>query len=71
MHAPVTHDDAVAHADGRHHHGGAAGGIDASLDSVCQLAQMGMAGDNVALGAHHADQRLLQFLFRKSGRVKK
>ena len=70
MHPPVAHDDAVAHADGRHHYGGAAGGVDAGFDSVGQLAEMGVAGDDVALGGHHADQGLLQFLIGKSGGVK-
>ena len=70
MHAPVAHDDAVAHADGRHHHRGAAGGVDTGFHRLCQLIQMGMSGDDVALGGYHADQGLLQLLVREARGVK-
>ena len=70
VHPPMAHDDAVAYADGGHHHRRAAGGVDAGLDSVGQLAEMGVAGDDVALGGHDTDQGLLQFLIGKTGSVK-
>ena len=70
VHAPVAHDDAVAHADGRHHHRGAPGGVDTGFHRLCQLIQMGMSGDDVALGGYHADQGLLQLLVREARGVK-
>ena len=58
LHAHVAHGDAVAHGDG----GGAAGGADAGLHGLGDLVQVHVAGDDLVIGADHADQGALQLL---------
>ena len=62
FHAYVAHGDAVAHGDGGELDGRAAGGPDAGLDGVGDLIQVHVAGDDLVIGADHADQRPLQLL---------
>ena len=66
----MTHGDAVAHADGGHHKGGASGGLDAALHGGSQLVQVHVAGNDVAVGADHGDQGLFQILGRVAQGVK-
>ena len=60
----MTHGDAVAHADGGDQDGRAACHLDTSLDGIGDLIQIHMAGHDLAVGAHHADQRALQLFGR-------
>ena len=62
FHADVTHGDAVAHGDGGELHRGAAGGPDAGLHRLGDLVQVHVAGDDLVIGAHHADEGPLQLL---------
>ena len=66
FHALMAHSQAVAHRDSRKHNGGAAGHGNAGFHSLHDFIQVHVAGNNVILGADHADQRTLQFLFGKS-----
>ena len=59
----MAHGDAVADADGRDEDGGAACHLDACLDGVGDLIQIHVAGDDLAVGAHHTDEGAVQ-LFR-------
>ena len=63
FHAHMAHGDAVAHADGRDQDGGAACHLDACLNGVGHLIQVHVAGHDLTVGAHHADEGALQ-LFR-------
>ena len=63
LHAHMAHGDAVAHADGGDQDRCAACHLNACLDSVGDLIQIHMAGHDLAVCAHHADERTLQ-LFR-------
>ena len=63
LHAHMAHGDAVADADGRDEDGGAACHLDACLDGVGDLIQIHVAGDDLAVGAHHTDEGAVQ-LFR-------
>ena len=56
----MAHGDAVAHADGRDQDGGAACHLNTGLYGIGDLVQIHMAGHDLAVGAHHADQRALQ-----------
>ena len=56
----MTHGNAVAHANGRDQDGGAACHLNAGLYGIGDLVQIHMAGHDLAVGAHHADQRALQ-----------
>lgn len=56
MHALVAHDDTVAHADSGHHHRRTASRVDTGLHRLCDLVQMNMSRDDVALGGHHRNQ---------------
>ncbi|SCJ47210.1 Uncharacterised protein [uncultured Blautia sp.] len=67
----MAHGDAVAHADGGHHEGGTAGGLDAAFYRVGQLVQIHVSGNDVAVGADHSDQGLLQVLRRVAQGVEK
>ena len=62
LHADVAHGDAVAHGDGGELHRGAAGGPDAGLHRLGDLVQVHVAGDDLVVGAHHADEGPLQLL---------
>ena len=62
LHADVAHGDAVAHGDGGELHRRAAGGADARLDGLGDLVQVHVAGDDLVVGAHHADEGALQLL---------
>ncbi len=62
FHAHMAHGDAVAHGDGGELDGGAAGGADAGLDGLGDLVQVHVAGDDLVVGADHADQGALQLL---------
>ena len=46
---------------------GAAGGVDPGLHGLRQLPEVHMAGNDLALGADHADEGTLQLLLRESG----
>ena len=63
LHAFVAHRDAVTDTDRREFDRGAAGHADAGLDGFCDLVEVGMARDDLAVRVDHADQRTLQFLF--------
>ena len=63
LHAHMAHGDAVAHADGRDQDGCAACHLDACLNGVGHLIQVHVAGHDLTVGAHHADEGALQ-LFR-------
>ena len=63
FHAHMAHGDTVAHADGRDQDGGAACHLDACLNGVGHLIQVHVAGHDLTVGAHHADEGALQ-LFR-------
>ena len=63
LHAHMAHGDAVADADGRDEDGGAACHLDTGLDGLGDLIQIHVAGDDLAVGAHHADEGAVQ-LFR-------
>ena len=63
LHAHMAHGDAVAHADGRDQDGGTARHLDTGLDGIGDLIQIHVAGHDLTVGAHHADERTLQ-LFR-------
>ena len=67
VHPPVAHDDAVADADGGDLHRGAAGGVDAGLHGLRQLVKVRVAGNDLALGADHADEGTVQLLLGESG----
>jgi hypothetical protein len=56
----MAHGDAVAHANGGDQDGGAACHLNAGLDGIGDLVQIHMAWHDLAVGAHHADQRALQ-----------
>ena len=71
VHSTMSHDDAIAHTNGRHHHGGSSCGINSSLDCLSNFAQVHMTGDDLALGRYHADQRLFDLIFGKTGRIQK
>ena len=58
----MAHGDAVAHGDGGELHRGASGGTDAGLDSLGDLVQVHVAGDDLVVGTDHADERPLQLL---------
>ena len=60
LHAHMAHGDAVAHANGRDQDGRAACHLNAGLDGIGDLVQIHMAWHDLAVGAHHADQRALQ-----------
>ena len=62
LHAHVAHGDAVAHSDGGELHRGAAGGTDSGLDSLGNLVQVHVAGDDLIVGTDHADEGTLQLL---------
>ena len=62
LHADVAHGDAVAHGDGGELHRRAAGGADARLDGLGDLVEVHVAGDDLVVGAHHADEGALQLL---------
>ena len=63
FHAHMAHGDAVAHGDGGELHRRAPGRPDTGLDGFGDLVQVHVAGDDLIVGADHADQRALQFLF--------
>ena len=56
----MAHGDAVAHANGGDQDGRAACHLNAGLDGIGDLVQIHMAGHDLAVGTHHADQRALQ-----------
>ena len=58
----MAHGDAVAHADGRDQDGGASGHFHTGLDGVGDLIQVHVAGHDLAVGTHHADEGPLQLL---------
>ena len=66
----MAHSDAVADTDGGDEDGGAARHAHASLDGVGDLIQMGVAGDDLAVGGNDADQRTVQLLRRIAQRIK-
>ena len=70
FHAHMAHSDAVADTDGGDEDGGAACHAHASLDGIGNLIQMGVAGDNLAVGGNDADQRTVQLLRRVAQRIK-
>ena len=70
LHAHVAHGDAVAHGDGGELHGRASGGPDASLDGFGNLVQVHVAGDDLIIGADHADERAFQLLLGVAQGVK-
>ena len=62
FHAHMSHGDTVADADGGNEDGGAARHANACLDGIGDLVEVGVAGDNLAVGGNNADQRAVQFL---------
>ena len=58
----MTHGDAVAHSDGGELHRGASGGPDAGLNSLGDLVQVHVPGDDFVIGANHTDEWALQLL---------
>ena len=62
LHADVAHGDAVAHGNGGELHRSAAGGADTRLHGLGDLVQIHVAGHDLIVGAHHADEGTLQLL---------
>ena len=65
----MAHSDAVADTDGGDEDGGAACHAHTSLDGIGDLIQMGVAGDDLAVGGNNADQRAVQLLRRVAQRI--
>ena len=63
FHAHVPHGNTVAHGDGGKLHRRAPGGTNAGLDGFGNFVEVHVAGNDLVVGAHHADQRALQFFF--------
>ena len=66
LHAFVAHGDAVADADGRYFDRNAAGSQNAVFDIFGLVIQVGMAGNDFALGVDHGDHGFLHVLFREA-----
>ncbi len=64
FHADMAHGNAVTDADGRHQDGSAAGHAHTGLDRIGQFVQVHVAGYDLTVGGHHADERAVQFLGR-------
>jgi len=58
----MPHGDTVADADGGNEDGGAARHANACLDGIGDLVEVGVAGDDLAVGGNNADQRAVQLL---------
>ena len=63
LHAHMTHGDAIAYTDGGDQDGGTTGHLHTGLDSLGDLIQIHMAGDDLTVGTHHTDEGAVQ-LFR-------
>ena len=59
----MTHGNAVADADCRHHNRCAARHADAGFYRFGDFIEMEMAGHDFAVGGNHADKRPFQFFF--------
>ena len=70
LHADVAHSDAVAHGDGGELHRRAPGTPDAGLDRLGNFVQIHVAGDDLIVGADHADEGALQLLLGVAQGVK-
>ena len=70
LHPHMAHGDAVAHGDGRKHHRRAACGPDTGLYSLGDLVQPHVAGDDLVIGADHADEGPGKLLIGIAQRVK-
>ena len=70
LHADVSHRNSVADRDRREYHRHAACLRNAKLYRVDNLIQIHMTGNNLVVGAHNADHRLVHLLLGKSQRVK-
>ena len=69
LHPLVAHGDAVTHCDCWEHGRGAACHRDAEPNRLGDLVDVHMAGDNLVVGAHDADEGALHFFFGKAERV--
>ena len=69
FHTHVAHSDAVADTDGGDEDGGAARHAHTGLDGIGNLVQMGVAGDNFAVGGNNANQRAVKLLRRVAQRI--
>ena len=66
----MAHGDAIADTDGRDQDGGTTGHLHTGLDGIGDLVQIHVPGHDLAVGAHHADERALQLLRGIAQRVK-
>ena len=71
LHTDMAHGDSVAHTDGRYQDRSTARHAHARLDSLGQLVQMSMAGYDLAVRAHNADQRTVDFFISITQSIKK
>ena len=62
LHADMAHGDAVAHGDGGELHRRAPGAPDAGFDGFGDFVQVHVAGNDLIVGADHADEGALQLL---------
>ena len=62
FHADVSHGNAVTDADGRNLDGSASRHTDTGFYRLCDLVQMKMSRDNLAVGRYDADQRAVKLL---------
>ena len=65
-HTLMVHRNAVAYADGGELHRGTASYADTGFHSLCDFIQMHMSGNDLILGADHADDGTVQFLLSQA-----
>ena len=70
FHTDMSHRDSVADRDCRKYHRHAASLRNAKLYRVDNLIQIHVTGNNLVVGAHNTDHRLVHLLLGKSQRVK-
>ena len=70
FHAFVSHSDAVADSDSREHDRNTAGKRDALFDSVDDLIEVHVSGDDIVFRADDTDQRFFQFFVGQAECVK-